>query len=227
MKASRTLCGFALALLLSGCASRGAAPTYMTFPANDGIAVSAASYGHGDKAIVLVPGAHGVGETWDIQAKQLARSGFRVLALDFRGLGRSPVEHQDSDQLRYEILAAVRRMRAEGARQVFVVGASFGGSSAAEAALMAPGEIDRLVLLADGGFQGSEQLTGRKLFIVAADDKDGAGQKRLEGIRRRFESAPEPKALVVLQGSAHAQFIFLGPERERLYREIARFLRAP
>jgi dienelactone hydrolase len=217
----------AAGLLLSGCASADSAPQQLSFPAEDGVLVSAVQYGAGPKAVVLVPGGHGVGETWDLQARRLARAGFRVLSLDFRGLGGSTVERQDGGKLPAEILAAVSKARADGATEVSVVGASFGGSSAAQAAIAAPAKIDRLVLLADSGFDGAERLTGRKLFIVARNDKDGSGRLRLEGIRRRFEVAPEPKSLVVLEGSSHAQFIFLAPEGERLYRVIESFLKAP
>jgi hypothetical protein len=38
---------------------------------------------------------------------------------------------------------------------------------------------------------------------------------------------PEPKELIVLEGSAHAQFIFATDQGERLMREILRFLSAP
>ena len=41
------------------------------------------------------------------------------------------------------------------------------------------------------------------------------------------EKASEPKELVILEGSAHAQFIFTTDQGERLMREILRFLSAP
>ena len=69
-----------------------------------------------------------------------------------------------------------------------------------------------------------ERLGGRKLFIVAAEDRDGAGRLRLDSIREQFERAPEPKDLVVLPGAAHAQFLFLTPQGERLFAEMLRFL---
>ena len=41
------------------------------------------------------------------------------------------------------------------------------------------------------------------------------------------EGAPEPKELIVLNGSAHAQFIFETDQGKRLMREILRFLSEP
>lgn len=37
----------------------------------------------------------------------------------------------------------------------------------------------------------------------------------------------DPKELVILEGSAHAQFIFTTDQGERLMREILRFISAP
>jgi hypothetical protein len=64
------------------------------------------------------------------------------------------------------------------------------------------------------------------MFIVAGEDRDGTGRLRLESIRDQFERAPNPKELVVLPGAAHAQFLFLTPQGERLYAEVLRFLSA-
>ena len=47
------------------------------------------------------------------------------------------------------------------------------------------------------------------------------------GIRDQHEKAPGPKELVILEGSAHAQFLFATDQAERLMREILRFLSEP
>ena len=87
-------------------------------------------------------------------------------------------------------------------------GASFGGEAAADASIDAElGEIDRPVLLAAWTGRAPEKMKGRKLFIVARDDAmdDGPG---LPKIRANYEKAEGPKELIILNGSAHAQFIF-------------------
>ena len=61
----------------------------------------------------------------------------------------------------------------------------------------------RLVLLAASGIEEPEKLGGRKLFITARDDANDAGP-RLPGIRAGYERAPEPKKLVILDGSGQA-----------------------
>jgi pimeloyl-ACP methyl ester carboxylesterase len=124
-------------------------------------------------------------------------------------------------------LAAVRYLRDAGAKTVSVVGGSFGGGAAAEASVEAPGEIDRLVLLAHSAIKHPERINGRKLFIVARDDPASDGSLRLTRIREQYEKAPEPKELLILEGAAHAQFIFATEQGDRLLREILRFLMAP
>jgi pimeloyl-ACP methyl ester carboxylesterase len=213
-------------LALSRCAATLPGPRHVTFRATDGVPVTGHSYGEGRRAVVLVPGGHGVGETWDAQARRLARSSLRVLAIDYRGRGRSQGATPDDAKAHLDVMGAVRQMQADGADQVSVVGASWGGWAAATAAIAAPNLIDRLVLLAHSPFDQPERLSGRKLFIVARDDRDGSGRQRLETIRAQHRRAPEPKALVVLDGAAHAQFLFLTPQSERLYAEIERFLLA-
>jgi hypothetical protein len=69
-------------------------------------------------------------------------------------------------------------------------------------------------------------LKSRSLFIVAREDSNGAGP-RLPGIRAQYEKAPQPKELLVLDGSAHAQFLFQTDQGPRVMREILRFLSAP
>ena len=101
----------------------------------------------------------------------------------------------------------------------------WGGDYAAEAAETEPQEIDRLVLLASGAYTTLTRMKGRKLFIVARDDANADGP-RLPRIRAQFEKALEPKELIILDGSAHAQFLFQTAQGERVMREIIRFLSA-
>ena len=125
----------------------------------------------------------------------------------------------------YSLPSVISARRAR--RVLALVGGSMGGSAAAQATIDAqPGEIDRLVLLAATAPGSPEKLKGRKLFIVARDDTSGAGP-RLPAIRAQYEKTPEPKELIVVEGSAHAQFLFQTDQGDRVMREILRFLSAP
>ena len=87
-------------------------------------------------------------------------------------------------------------------------------------------EIDRIVFLGAAPNLPADKLKSRALFIVARDDSNGAGP-RLPGIRAQYDKAPQPKELIVLDGSAHAQFLFQTDQGDRVMREILRFLSMP
>ncbi len=169
-------------------------------------------------------------ESWRAQAQALGSDQFRILALDFRGFGCSTGPGQtDFDNAPFEndVLAAVRYLKAHGAKTASVVGGSFGGGAAGDASIKSrPGEIDRIVFLGAAPNLPAEKLKSRALFIVARDDSNGSGP-RLPGIREQYEKAPRPKELIVLEGSAHAQFLFQTDQGERVMREILRFLSMP
>ena len=63
--------------------------------------------------------------------------------------------------------------------------------------------------------------------ILTRDDSSGGGALRLPKVREQYQRAGEPKELVILEGSAHAQFVFETEQGERLMREILRFLSEP
>ena len=102
-----------------------------------------------------------------------------------------------------------------------------GGDYAAEAAEANPDKIDRLVLLAAGAYTPLIKSKARKLFIMSRDDIIGDNTPRLPDIRSQYEKASDPKEFVVLDGSAHAQFIFATNQGDRLTRDILRFLSTP
>jgi len=213
-------------LLIAGSA---AAQQQVSFPTQDGGVVYADMYGKGERGVILAHGGRFNKVSWTNQAQALVKAGFRVLAIDFRGRGQSRGSQSKSgeDGAEYDVLAAVRYLRSIGAKTVSVVGASFGGEAAADASIEAePGEIDRLILLAAWTNRPPEKMKGRKLFIVARDDANDDGP-RLPKIRANYEQAASPKELVILDGSAHAQFLFATDQGERLMREIIRFLSEP
>ena len=99
-----------------------------------------------------------------------------------------------------------------------------GGAAAGDACIAAqPGEIDRIVMLGAAPNESADKLKCPSLFIVARDDMEGA-EPRLPGIQAQYEKAPQPKDLIVLDGSAHAQFLFQTDQAGRVMREILRFL---
>ncbi len=207
-----------------------AAQTTVDFPTADGGVVFADVYGSASRAVVLAHGGRFDKESWAPQARRLVAAGFEVLALDFRGYGQSHGPEQDNldnAPLELDVLAAVRYLHRGGVKEVSVVGASMGGAAAGDASIASrPGEINCLVLLGAAPSKPADRLKAPVLFIVARDDSSAEGL-RLPGIRKQFERAPQPKKLIVLEGSAHAQYLFQTGQGERVMREILRFLAAP
>src|SRR4029077_318379 len=203
---------------------------HISFSTEDGGLIYADLYGNSDRGLVLAHGGRFTKESWQPQAQSLAKAGFQVLAFDFRGFGKSHGPG-DSDMftapVQLDVLAAVRYLRSKGAKTVAVMGGSFGGAAAADASIAArPGEINQLILLAAEGNGPAERIKAPLLIIVARDDANADGL-RLPHIRAWFDRAPEPKELIVLDGSPHAQFLFQTDQADRVMKEVLRFLAAP
>jgi len=222
----RTLIASMVVLLLAGAA---AAQKTVSFPTEDGGLVYADAYGEGVRGVVLAHGGRFNKESWEQQARTLASAGFQVLAIDFRGYGKSkgPGDAHPMDApLHLDVLAAVRYLRETGAQSVSIVGGSMGAGAAGDASIASrPGQIDRLVFLGGSPNGPAEKLKSASLFIVARDDSNDDGP-RLPRIQEQYKKAPEPKALIILEGSAHAQYLFQTDQAERVMREILKFLSA-
>jgi pimeloyl-ACP methyl ester carboxylesterase len=82
-----------IAILLALVSSQIAnAQKTVSFPTEDGGIVFADLYGTSDKAVVLAHGGQFNKESWAKQADTLVGAGFQVLAIDFRGYGKSMVQ---------------------------------------------------------------------------------------------------------------------------------------
>lgn len=200
-----------------------AGQTEISFPTSDGGVLYADLYGTGERGVVLAHGMRFEKSSWKEQATQLANAGFRVLAIDFRGYGKSKggPNSQSPRDLYLDVLAAADYLRGKGAKTVAVIGASMGGGASANAVVQsAVGSIDRLILLAHAPIQNPERITGPKLFATAQ------GDPITPQVKTQFEKSPEPKQLLLLDGNAHAQALFKTDQNERLMREILHFLAA-
>lgn len=219
----RALIAAIVVLLLAGAA---AAQKTVSFPTEDGGGLIYADvFGKGDRGVVLAHGGRFNKESWEKQARTLTSAGFQVLAIDFRGYGPDDAHPMDAP-FHLDVLAAVRHLRATGAKSVSIVGGSMGAGAAGDASIASrPGEIDRVVFLGGSPNGSAEKLKSASLFIVARDDANDDGP-RLPRIREQYQKTPEPKELIIVDGPAHAQYLFQTDQTERVMREILRFLSA-
>ncbi|HEY1647090.1 MAG TPA: alpha/beta fold hydrolase [Terracidiphilus sp.] len=184
-------------------------------------------YGSGTRGIVLAHGGRFNKQSWAAQAHVFSDAGFTVLAIDFRGDRLNPdgspsAEGSNADNAA-DVLAAVRYLHRIGVMHVYAIGGSLGGDAVGEADVQSnPGEMERVVFLGSEGGDYPEKLKGRKLFIVAHNDESGSGP-RLPGIKDHFARVPEPKKLVIVDGSAHAQFLFTSDQGPQVMHEILAF----
>src|SRR5688500_19754340 len=114
-----------LLALAFGLVTNAAPQSATTIQGADGGTIHADLYGSGNRGVVLAHGGRFDRTSWRDQAEELAAAGFRVVALDFRAAvearaGRETPCLYDETCLARDILAAVRYLRAEAARSVFV-----------------------------------------------------------------------------------------------------------
>lgn len=194
-------------------------PRDVTFTTADGGTIDADLYGSGTHGVVFAHGAIFNKESWAPIARRMAAKGFQALAINFRGYGRSHGGSNPGAQDQ-DVLAAVRWLHAHGAKKVSVVGGSMGGGAAGKAATeVRSGEIDKLVLLSPMPIAHPERLKAASILYIASRDEGLAPR-----VREQYARATEPKKLILLPGSAHAQNIFATGEAQALSDAIVGFL---
>lgn len=210
--------GAAWALMMSSMSIAQDEFREVSFETSDGGRVFANLYGTGEHAVVLAHGAAFNKESWHPLALRLLKERHRVLAIDFRGYGKSKAG-TEGRALDLDVLAAIKFLQDAGAKRVSVLGGSMGGGAAATAAQKTkPGQIDRLILLAAVPVETPERIQGNKLFIVAR------GDRLRPRVEQQFATAKEPKKLVILEGDAHAQNIFKTEQADALTKLIVDWL---
>jgi len=195
------------------------APRDVSFASSDGGMVDADLYGQGDRGVVFAHGAIFNKQSWAPLAKRIADAGMRALAIDFRGYGKSRAGRQ-GDALDLDVMAAVRWLHAQGVKSVSVVAGSMGGGAAGQAATeMSKGEIDKLILLSPMPIEDPGQLKANAILYIASRDETLAA-----AVRQQFAQAPQPRKLILLDGSAHAQNIFATAQEQHLTDIIVNYL---
>jgi alpha-beta hydrolase superfamily lysophospholipase len=195
------------------------------FRAADGTKLVGHRFGTGKTMVVLVHQRRGSLCQWVPYAKRLASLGYTAFAIDLRGNGESQSRDWPANQ-RYggDVAAAVRFVRGTGARKVFIVGASLGGSAAISGGANARPAVDGVVSVSGaadlaGAIDAVKHLTVPTLFVAGAKDIDFANDAR-----RLYAASPaEDKTLEVLPGS-YEHGVDLVAAQPRVRSLIERFL---
>jgi len=156
----------------------------VSFRAGDGVRLAGHLFGHGRVGVVLAHQSNGDVCQWAAYGRRLARLGYMPLALDFRGHGGSAVaSFAASLRLGGDVAAAVRYLRAHGARKVYLLGASLGGSAVVVAGANVRPRVDGVVAVsADRAVPVAPRAAARLrvpvLYVAGSRDPGAAAQSR-------------------------------------------------
>jgi len=191
---------------------------YINTSTADGGVVYGDFYPAGERAVVLAHGAIFNRKSWAGLIESLLENNISVLAIDFRGYGESSPGSGGKEN---DVLAAMEFLKQQkGISKVSLLGASMGGRAVALAAIKAPpGSIDKIILLSPAPIADTAKLTGNILYIASRHEP------MLGMIQQQFEKTPEPKKMVLLEGSAHAQHILKTGQKQTLIETIINFLK--
>ncbi len=199
---------------------------------SDGTHLSGLVLGSGPKGVLL---AHEQGyyicSFLDLGQK-LAALGYQVMIPEFRNHGASETV-ADNDNIDRDVTAALAELHRRGAKQVFLGGASCGGTTVAMAGAKEKDLVGLLIMSSPArcgpldGVRPIKRIAAPSLFIVAPDDMEGAVEKQVRELynasgaankRLLIEDGKEP-------GSPHGTDLFRRTVRGPvLTEEVLRFI---
>lgn len=160
---------------------------------------------------------------WFPFAQELADAGFAALTFDFRGYGDSQ-ESKDDGKLDDDLSAALRYMRERGKEQIFLIGASMGGTVSL---IVAESEsIDGVISIsAPSEFQGHDARNAvagidAPLLLIASED-DTAARISLVELEDAAGGGADSETYA---GDEHGTDIFTGPNAAAVRSRIFQFL---
>jgi alpha-beta hydrolase superfamily lysophospholipase len=197
-------------VLKERCVTKAERRRVLRFKAVDGVRLIGVEFGRGQRVVVL---AHQGGAPpnlcgWVPYARTLAAAGYRVLVFDHRKFGSSGrASHwRRADRVDFDVLGAIRMMRARGARSIVLGGASLGGAAVLAAAPHATPAVDGVISFSSprnyvnvNVLAGVEASNVPVLFLAEEDDDPFD-----DDARALFEASPaRDKRLEIYPGSEH------------------------
>jgi alpha-beta hydrolase superfamily lysophospholipase len=202
--------------LLDACSSTsGVRARAMWFKASDGVKLYGVEAGTGRTAVVL---AHEGREDlcgWLPYVRTLQDAGLRVFAFDFRGYGQSESPSTGSLALGRDLAGAVARVRADGARHVFLMGASMGGAAVVQnsAGITVAGRISLSGTRLWSGYGVNDPVGVRRVSapFLYVGSRDDAIVPRSEALSVFRMVGSVDKRIVLYPGSTHGWSLVADP----------------
>jgi pimeloyl-ACP methyl ester carboxylesterase len=198
------------------------------FETPDGAAISGHVYSSGgpkQKAVVLAHEFPKDQTAWTAFAQKLAAMGIDALTFDFRGYGETRGAF-DSAKLDIDLEYAARFIASRDYAQVYIIGASMGGTAAIKVAARL--EIAGLVTVSAPDFfmeldarEDIAAVTEPKLFVAAEDD--GGAPDAVEFFAQQAQA---PFDSIIFPGEEHGTDILLGEAGADLETALLAFLEA-
>ena len=161
---------------------------------------------------------------WSEFAEELAEEGYAVVTFDFRGFGETDGEKELS-KLDEDLSLVVGALRDRGKQQIFLIGASMGGTTslvvaaredlAGVVAVSAPAQFEDQDALA-----AVASITEPKLFIASEDDTAAAAS-----LAALIRASGEPKDEQIYTGDRHGTNLLQGEHAAAIRELILAFLR--
>ena len=213
------------------CLSTGDGFRQVSFKAADGVSLRGITTGKGKLGLVLGHQVSSSSCEWYDMAKVFAAHGYRVLALDFRGFGLSPVPAppKSTTALAADVGGAAAKLRGLGAKRVVAIGSSMGGTAVVIAGATRAYHLAGIVSLSGAGafWNNNAVAAARRLTIPARFLAAKADSSFVVDARAMARSAPaRDKGVLILPGGAHGTSLHetpLSARRARAY--VLAFLR--
>jgi pimeloyl-ACP methyl ester carboxylesterase len=190
------------------CLTRAERQKAFWFRASDRTRLAGVVLGKGPRGLVLAHQGGGNLCNWFPYARTLARSGFHVMAFDFRAYGASdiPSRQANVNRLDLDVVAAVKVLRKRGAKRVVLAGASLGAATVVVVAAQLQPSVNGVVSLS-GPLQvynldaeaAARRLQVAALFVAAEDDPGFVDPAR----SLYADTVASDKQLIVLPQGGH------------------------
>jgi hypothetical protein len=193
------------------------------FKAIDGVRLIGVEFGRGARGVIL---AHQGGAPpnlcgWVPYARTLAAAGYRVFLFDHRKYGSSGrASHwRRADRVDFDVLGAIRALRARGARSIVLGGASLGGAAVLSAAPQATPSVDGVISFSSPRYYSNLSLLGGVAashvpVLFLAEENDDPYD---DDARALFEASPaREKQLEIFPGFEHGFRLLRNPSARSL-----------